>query len=182
MKTKFHASSLAKTALGAVLICVTAWITVPSPVPFTLQTMGVFLVLLLLGGARGTASVLVYIAIGALGLPVFSGFRGGAGILLGATGGYIAGFLVAALLYWLITSVGRESPISRIIGMAAGMIICYALGTLWYAFGYASSGIAVGLGAALVQCVLPFLIPDAIKLVCAYTLASMIKRRVGFKL
>ena len=77
---------LVMVALFAALIAVCAWVTVPGAVPFTLQTMGVFLAVGLLGGKRGTASVLVYILLGAVGMPVFSGFSGGVGRLLGPAG------------------------------------------------------------------------------------------------
>ena len=73
-------------------------------VPFTMQTFAVFLALGLLGGRRGTYAVLVYLLLGMIGIPVFSGFRGGPGVLLGTTGGYILGFLGSALVYWLMTA------------------------------------------------------------------------------
>lgn len=88
-----NAMDLAYTALGAVLIAVCSWITIPMAVPFTMQTFAVFLTLSLLGGRRGTAAIAAYVLLGAVGLPVFSGFSGGFGVLLGATGGYIAGFV-----------------------------------------------------------------------------------------
>ena len=81
------------TALTAAIIAVCAWITVPGPVPFTMQTFGVFLALRLLGGKRGSISVALYILLGAAGLPVFSGFKAGIGVLIGPTGGYILGFI-----------------------------------------------------------------------------------------
>ena len=96
---------LVMVALFAALIAVCAWVTIPGSVPFTLQTMGVFLAVGLLGGKRGTAAVLVYILLGAVGMPVFSGFSGGVGRLLGTTGGYIIGFLVAALAMWAMEAV-----------------------------------------------------------------------------
>ena len=89
---------LAYTALFTVLLAVCAWITVPLTVPFTLQTFGVFAALGTLGGRRGTYAVAAYLLLGLAGLPVFSGFRGGPGVLLGTTGGYILGFLASALL------------------------------------------------------------------------------------
>lgn len=181
MKKRSGALSLAYTALGAVLVCLGGWISIPSPIPFTLQTLAIFLVLGLLGGARGFTAVLLYVAMGAIGLPVFSGFRGGAGVLLGATGGYIAGFLAAALVYWLITAA-RSSRLFRILAMAAGMLVCYAVGTLWYAFGYASGDLTAGISAALIQCVLPFVIPDAVKIICAFLLYDAVGRRLKLEI
>ena len=94
---KFSTRDLCFCAIGAALIAVCAWISIPAEVPFTLQTFAIFAVCGLLGGRRGTVSVLVYLLLGAVGLPVFSGFRGGLGALLGTTGGYILGFLALAL-------------------------------------------------------------------------------------
>ena len=86
--------NLAFTALGAVLIAVCSWISIPTAVPFTMQTFAVFFVLLALGGRRGTCSILVYILLGAAGMPVFSNFSAARRRPVGATGGYIAGFLL----------------------------------------------------------------------------------------
>ena len=91
-KRKMKTIDLAYMALGAVIIAVCSWISIPTVVPFTLQTFAVFSVLGLLGGKRGTISVLIYILLGAVGVPVFAGFSGGFGVILGPTGGYIIGF------------------------------------------------------------------------------------------
>jgi len=88
-------------AIGAVIITVCSWISIPSAVPFTLQTFAVFLIVALLGGKRGTISILVYILLGAVGVPVFSGMTGGFMKLVGMTGGYIIGFIFIGLIYWL---------------------------------------------------------------------------------
>ena len=98
MKSKAY--DLVLIALFAALMALCAWVTVPYAVPFTMQTFGVFLALLLLGGKRGTICMAVYLLLGAVGLPVFSGFRGGVGALVGSTGGYLVGFIVSALLMW----------------------------------------------------------------------------------
>ena len=89
----------------AALIAICSWISIPTTVPFTLQTMGVFTAVGLLGGKRGSLAVLVYILLGLVGLPVFAGFSGGVGVLFGTTGGYIIGFLASALLMWGIETV-----------------------------------------------------------------------------
>ncbi|MEI3229118.1 MAG: biotin transporter BioY [Lachnospiraceae bacterium] len=80
-------------AIFAVLIAICSWISIPTTVPFTLQTFAVFLAVGVLGGKRGTLSILIYLLLGAIGVPVFAGFTGGIGIVLGTTGGYIIGFL-----------------------------------------------------------------------------------------
>ena len=95
-KTKI--SDLVYTAVGIALICVCSWISIPMPVPFTLQTFAVPVVLLLLGGKRGTLATVIYVIMGAIGIPVFAGFTGGPGILFGSTGGYIIGFIFMGLV------------------------------------------------------------------------------------
>ena len=91
---------MAYIGLFAVVIAICSWISIPTVVPFTLQTFAVFLAVAVLGGKRGTLSVIVYVLLGAVGLPVFSGFKGGIGVLLNTTGGYIIGFIFSALLMW----------------------------------------------------------------------------------
>lgn len=95
---------LVYVALFSVLIAVCAWISIPATIPFTLQTFGIFAALTILGGRRGTYATVVYLLLGAVGLPVFSGFQAGIGTLLGATGGFILGFAAQALVYWLLTA------------------------------------------------------------------------------
>jgi biotin transport system substrate-specific component len=91
----------------AALIAVCAWLSVPvGQIAVTMQTFGVFLTLLLMGGKKGTLACGVYLLLGAVGLPVFSGFQGGPGVLLGPTGGYLLGFLLLALCYWLLQKAG----------------------------------------------------------------------------
>ena len=107
---KLTVRDLVLCALMAALLAVCAWISFPVlEIAYTLQTFGVFFALLVLGGARGTLAILVYILLGAVGLPVFTGFRGGIDALLGVTGGYILGFLFTGLVYWLVTGLlGRK--------------------------------------------------------------------------
>ena len=100
MKTK----DMALIGLFAALLAICSWISIPTTIPFTLQTMGVFLAVGLLGGKRGTISILLYLLIGAVGVPVFSGFKGGIGALAGPTGGYLIGFVGTALIMWLFTA------------------------------------------------------------------------------
>ena len=112
-KTKFTPKDMAYIALLVVLIAVCYWISIPSVVPFTMQTFGVFCAVGLLGGFRGTVAVLIYILMGLIGLPVFSNFNGGAGYLMGPTGGYIVGFLFTALIYWLFEKLFGKSLLCR---------------------------------------------------------------------
>ena len=98
--TKMQTLDMAYIGLFAVVIAICSWISIPTVVPFTLQTFAVFLAVAVLGGKRGTLAVIVYVLLGAVGLPVFSGFKGGIGVLLNTTGGYIIGFVFSALVMW----------------------------------------------------------------------------------
>lgn len=160
------------------IIAVCSWIAIPSAVPFTLQTMGIFTAVGILGGRRGTMAVLSYILLGAMGLPVFSGFSGGIGVILGTTGGYILGFLFSALLMWGIEKLFGRSKIVLVISMIAGLLVCYAVGTVWFMTVYARKSGAIGLGTVLGWCVIPFIIPDMIKIAVSLLLTNILKRVV----
>lgn len=176
MNSKFRVVDLTYMAVGAALTAVCSWISIPSTVPFTLQTFAVFCVLSLLGGKRGTVSIVIYILLGAVGMPVFAGFTGGIGILLGTTGGYIIGFILMGLLFWLAEHLfGNALPV-RIVSMLAGLLVCYAFGTGWFLWVYARQSGAIGIGTALSWCVLPFILPDLAKMALAVGIASRVKK------
>ena len=163
-------------ALSAVFITVCAWIAIPTVVPFTLQTFGIFLALGLFGGKRGTMAVLVYLLIGAVGAPVFAGFQGGLGALTGVTGGYLLGFLMIGLIYWLITHFAGEKMMASGLAMLAGLLVCYAFGTIWFMAVYAKNTGTIGIWSVLLKCVIPFLIPDLVKLGLALALSIRLRR------
>lgn len=178
---KFRIVDMAYIALFAVIIAVCAWISVPTAVPFTLQTFGVFLAVGVLGGKRGTLAVLVYLLLGAVGVPVFAGFSGGIGCLLGSTGGYIVGFLLTALVMWLMERLLGDKMWVLALSMVLGLAVCYAFGTAWFMVVYARTTGAIGLLTALGWCVVPFILPDLIKIALALVicrrLAAAIKLR-----
>lgn len=166
-------------ALFAVLIAICSWISIPAAVPFTLQTMGVFLAISVLGGRRGTLSVLVYVLLGAVGLPVFHGFTGGVGILFGNTGGYIIGFLLLALAMWGIEHAFGNGKLTRLISMLIGLAICYTFGTIWFLILYTRETGPVSLVVVLGWCVIPFIIPDLIKIAIVYLISPRIKKYIA---
>ena len=174
MKTR----DLVLIALFAALIALCAWITIPSFVPFTMQTFAVFMAASLLGGKRGTLAVLVYILLGAVGLPVFSGFNSGLGYLAGKTGGYIIGFIALALTMWGVTKIGGRGWVVRGIGMVAGLLVCYAFGTAWFMNVYIRTSGPVTLMTVLSWCVIPYIIPDLVKIALALYLSIRIERRI----
>lgn len=165
-----------RIAMCTALISVTAWITVPSPIPFTLQTFSVLLTCGLLGGKNASAAVLIYILLGALGLPVFSGFTGGIASLGGATGGFIIGFLAMTLFVWLCERF-ISSTASLAFVMSISLLICYSFGVIWYALIYSPNNSA-SIGAIVSSTVLPFVIPDAIKLALAVALTQRLKKHI----
>ena len=176
MNLRFSVRDMALIALGAALIAVCSWIAVPSPlpggVPFTLQTFAVCLLAALYGPRKGLWTLVCYLLLGLVGLPVFAGFQSGAGVLLGVTGGYLLGFFFTALVVGLAAErLGRRLPV--LLGaMALGLALCYAFGTLWFVRVYAGNGGAMSLGSALGLCVLPYLLPDGVKLVLAALLTG----------
>ena len=162
-------------AISAALIAICSWISIPTAVPFTLQTFAVFFVLLLLGGERGTIATLVYVLLGAVGVPVFAGFSGGIGILLGSTGGYIIGFLFVGLIYILFEKFFKKTIVMKIVALVLGLAVCYAFGTAWFMHVYIKSSGEVGLLTVLGWCVFPFIIPDLIKMALAVVVAKRIE-------
>ena len=171
-KPKLTVKDMAYCAIGAALLSVSAWISIPMPqVSFTMQSFAVFFILGLLGGRRGTISIGIYLFLGFVGLPVFSGFRGGVGVILGVTGGYIWGFLLAGLLYWAVTSLLGKRLHIRLIAMILGMAVCYGCGTAWYLYAYGGS-----IGPVLATCVVPYLLPDGVKIGLAISLSQRLNR------
>lgn len=177
VKTKENVKvlDLVYIAIGAALIAICSWISIPTAVPFTLQTFAVFFVLLLLGGERGTIATLVYILLGAIGVPVFAGFSGGIGVLFGSTGGYIIGFLFVGFIYMLFTKFFKKSLVIKILALVLGLTVCYAFGTVWFMHVYMQSNGEIGLLAVLGWCVFPFIIPDLLKMALAVVISKRIE-------
>ena len=169
MKTK----DMTMTAMMAALICLAGPMTIAvGPVPLSLATFAVYLAGAILGPRRGTLAVALYLIIGIIGVPVFSGFSGGFQKLAGVTGGYLVGYLPCAFL----TGLGMEKAADNRRLMLPGMMVLgtallYAVGTLWFMLQTGN-----GLLSALSLCVVPFLPGDAIKIAAAGLLASPVRR------
>ncbi|MDR2492000.1 MAG: biotin transporter BioY [Coriobacteriales bacterium] len=187
MRSNSKTRSIALCGLSIALLTVGAFVTVPfGPVPFTLQTMMLLLIVLLLRPSEAVAAVGGYLALGAIGLPVFAGMRGGIAVLAGPTGGFLVGFLVAAAVVGLLRFLfERRSKPSRsavvrlvqdIAASAAASAVFYACGTLWFSF-VTGNSIAVALAA----CVIPFLLPDAIKAIAAILTAQPVRAALGIR-
>lgn len=168
--------NMARIALFAVVISVCSWLSIPTTIPFTMQTFGIFLTVAVLGGKWGTLSVLLYLLMGLVGLPVFSGFKGGLGVLMGTTGGYIVGFLLSALVMWAMERLlGRKRWVLA-LSMVVGLAVCYAFGTLWFMGVYASKTGPIGMYTALGWCVIPYIVPDLCKIALALVLSKRLER------
>ena len=158
-------------ALFTALIAIFSQLQLPiGPVPVSLATLGVMLCGLLLGWRFGALAVGAYILLGAVGVPVFAGFQGGVGRLVGPTGGYIVGYLFYALIAGMEIPCLRARFFGRCILRLLGTAVCYGLGTVWFMH---ISGRT--LSESLSLCVIPFLPGDAAKIV----LASFLTPRLG---
>ncbi len=164
---KQHLLSMTYIALMTAVIAVCSWITVPfGEIPFTMQTFAVFASLLLLGGKKGSISIFLYIVLGIVGLPVFSGMSGGLGVIAGPTGGYIVGFAGVCAVYLLFEKLFADKPYIKIISLTVGLAVLYIFGTAWFAVVYAKG--AAGIIYAITVCVLPYIIPDLLKMAIAF--------------
>lgn len=171
--------SMVVAALLAGMIAATSWITVPlfGPVPVTLQTVFVLLAGLLLPARWAVTSMLLYLALGVAGLPVFSQGQSGLAAILGPTGGFLLAFPFAAGAAALVQGAlgGRYRPIAAsIAAVIVAEIVLYAVGIPWL---MAQTGLS--LVAALTAAFVPFIVPDAIKAAFAVSAASAIKRAMG---
>ena len=167
----FNIKSLARMAICTALIVVCSWLTVPFTVPFTMQTFAIFFTVCLLGPWQGMISILVYILLGAVGVPVFAGFGSGPAVLFGKTGGYIIGYILCAAIVGLLSRrLGFTFP-KLCLSMVIGVAVCYVFGTAWF---MVISGL--NLATSLSYCVLPFLPGDAVKILLAAFLALRLRK------
>lgn len=171
LKTK----DVALVGLFAALTVICAWISVPlGPVPVTLQTFAVFLGAALLGSRRSTLAVTVYILLGVVGLPVFSGFK----TLNPLTFGYVLGFLPLGMLTAAAERLFPGKKAALPLGMVLGLLVCYLIGTVWFWYVMHFRGTEYGFGKILSLCVTPFILPDLVKLGLAWFLSQKLKKYV----
>ena len=169
---------MAEIALMSAVICIVAPFTIPvpaSPVPLSAATFVIYLAAILLGAKQSAVCVLIYLLLGMVGLPVFSGFSGGISVLLGPTGGYLAGYLPCALIVGWMTNAkqGNGSFLQNMGAMMLGTGACYFFGTIWFLVVMDGSYSVV---QALLLCVVPYLIFDLIKILAAAAVVVPIKK------
>lgn len=162
MAKKMKTKKLIYCALFSAIIAIMSQIAVPiQPVPLNMGIFGVLLCGGLLGKKYGTVSVIVYILLGMVGVPVFSGFRGGFGVIAGPTGGYIAGYIIIAFISGMVCEKTRKIKYMALF-MTLSVIFCYCVGTAWYCLVMKSNIVS-----ALMLCVIPFIPWDLIKIMLA---------------
>lgn len=165
-------------AIFAALIAACSYIQIPlGPVPFTLQTFAVFTTAGLLGTKRGTIAVVIYILLGCIGIPVFAG-SGGPGIIVGPTGGYITGFIFTVIIIGLIMNVFQKNAtglkfVMTVVAMVVGDAICFMIGTIQFMV-----VMKVNLAVAMGYCVIPFILPDLVKIIVAAIVVNRVKKYV----
>ena len=157
---------LTRIAFFTAVIIICSYIMIPFAVPFTLQTLGIFVSVLVLGKNKGSFAVLIYLLIGIVGVPVFSGMKGGIGVLFAPTGGYIAGFFVCSYISGLMFEKTNKPFLSCI----AGLVVLYAIGTCWF---YIVNPIEIK--SIFLTCIVPFIIPDVLKIVFAVYISKALR-------
>jgi biotin transport system substrate-specific component len=171
MKTR----ELCQIAVFAAVICVCSPLSIPMPgdVPITLQAWVISLAGLVLGAKKGTIATLIYVLIGACGLPVFSGFLGGIGIIAGPRGGFILSFPVVALLAGLGEQKG--GIVWTLLGLTAGTVFNLAAGLFWFEW-FMGYGLAVSFGYAVAPFILISIIRTAVLPLIGKTLKTALRK------
>ena len=162
---KIRTQQMVLIALMTAVTCVLGPLSIPlpfSPVPISLTNFAIFLAIFVLGMKSGTISFIIYLLLGAVGVPVFSSFRGGFQVLAGPTGGYLIGFIFLALIMGFALDHFDRKLLPTIIGMIIGMVVCYAFGTVWLA-----KLLSLSFKEGLMMGVIPYLAGDAAKIIIA---------------
>lgn len=169
-----QASTLTMVALMAAVLCILSPFSIPvGVVPVSLSTFGLYLTVLILGRKKATVVCTIYLLLGFIGIPVFSGFSGGPAKLFGPTGGYLFGYLLLTTVAGLIVDKYPKNHGICVLGLVFGTISCYAVGTLWLAVQMRISfSMAMGIG------VLPFLTGDVIKILSAEWIGTVVRRQL----
>ena len=162
---KIKTKQMMLIALMTAVTCVLGPLSIPlpfSPVPISLTNFAIFLAIFVLGMKNGTISFIIYLLLGAVGVPVFSSFRGGLQVLAGPTGGYLIGFIFLALIMGFALDHFDRKLVPTIIGMIIGMVVCYAFGTVWLA-----KLLSLSFKEGLMMGVIPYLAGDVAKIIIA---------------
>lgn len=160
------------------MIAVCSQIYIPTTIPFTLQTMAVFITGGILGCKRGTLSIIVYLLLGIIGVPVFAEFSSGLGVLFGMTGGYIIGFIFTSLIVgFMCDKLGKKLWV-LVVSMILGLAVCYAFGTVWFMIVYTRTVEPIDIIGALSLCVFPYLLFDLAKIAVATVVVNRLDKLI----
>ena len=171
---KFSITQIAVIGVMTAVICILAPFSLPiGPVPISFTNLAIYIALYVLGMRRGTISYLIYLLIGLVGVPVFSGFTGGPQKLFGPTGGYLIGFIPMAVIAGIVIDKCMKKWYFCLLAMIAGTWVCYLFGTAWLAF-----QANMTFKAALAAGVIPFIIEDLIKMVLALLIGPQIQKQL----
>ena len=166
--------NMTSCALMAALMCVLCPVSVPiGPIPISLSILVILLTVYVLGTWRALVSYTVYLLLGAVGMPVFSGFQGGLAKLAGPTGGYLVGYLLLAFIGGMFIEKSKGNPVVSAVGLVLGDAACYVLGTAWFVF-----QMQCELGYALTVCVYPFIALDLAKIVVSCIVGALLRKRL----
>lgn len=175
MKKRSSVYQLTTCALMAALMCVLGPMSIPiGPVPVSFTNLVIYLTVYLLGMKGATVSYLIYLLLGAAGLPVFSGYAGGLAKLAGPTGGYLIGFILMALICGYVMEKSHLHVGITILGMIGATLVAYLFGTVWFVI-----QMQCDVWYALTVCVFPFIPFDIIKILIASVLGRLIRRALG---
>ena len=170
----FSVRNMVFTALfSAVLAAVAPFSVNVGPVPLTFATLIIYITAGALGWKQGVLAVFVYLLLGAVGIPVFSGFRGGFQVIAGVTGGYIIGYFPLALATGIAADYFGKKAIMLILAMVIGTVLLYTVGTAWFMIVTGNS-----LAASLAVCVIPFLPGDAAKIIAASVISPKLRKAI----
>lgn len=172
MKKNTKVLNLATIGIMTAIICVLGPLSIPiGLVPISLTNLAIFFALYALGMKKGTISCLLYILIGFVGMPVFSGFTGGAAKFFGPTGGYIIGYICMALIAGLFIDKFIKKWYMSLLGMILGTVVLYTFGTAWLAY-----QAELTVSAALMAGVIPFIPGDLLKIAIVTILGPKIRK------
>lgn len=173
-KTRSNIYPLAMTAVMAAVIAAISPFAIPiGPISITLCTLVLYFSPYVLGWRRASVATLVYILLGMVGMPVFSKFQAGLGVLMGPTGGYILGYIPMVVISGLVIKAAPRNRVIQFLGMIAATAVLYAFGTAWYMILSGND-----LAFAMKWCVLPFIPLDLVKMVIAMLLGPMVRERL----
>ena len=176
IKENFYIKDLTYMGISLALIIICTWIYIPTTIPFTLQTFAIFTTIGILGTKKAFITILAYLFLGIIGLPIFSNFNSGISAIVGPTGGFLLSFMVITLITGKLLEILPDNKVNQFISMLVGLLICYLIGIIWFinmylgVFNYES--IIKGLSIAII----PFIIPDILKILLSISIINKFKR------